>query len=319
MLKNLFKTTSALLEASKPRLSILIYHRILDDSDPMRPDATTVETFSWHMKMLRDHFNPLSLSEAVQRLQAGTLPPRAVCVSFDDGYADNLELALPVLQAHAIPATVFVATAYLDGGRMWNDTLLETVRSYDSASLSLPEWGLKELPLDSGESRFEAARAVIRAVKHLDFDERESFTQTFSKRATSLPSDLMLTTTQLQALANHPLISIGAHTHRHPILATLNDAQSREEILTSKDILEDKLGRSVSGFAYPNGRPEQDFNAWHPDLVAELGFDFAVTTKVGVGVQGSDTFQLPRFTPWDKSAQRFLLRMLRARQRIVLP
>ena len=110
------------------RLSILIYHRVLAKADPMRPGEPTVAEFESQMKWIRRYFTPLPLLEAAQKLAEGTLPSRAVCVTFDDGYADNEELAMPVLRRHGMPATVFVSTGSMNGGQMWNDTVIESIR-----------------------------------------------------------------------------------------------------------------------------------------------------------------------------------------------
>ena len=80
--------------------------------------------FEAQMRVVAENFVPLPLSEAVDRLMIGELPPRAACVTFDDGYIDNVELALPILQSHGLSATFFVATGYLDGGWMWNDKVI---------------------------------------------------------------------------------------------------------------------------------------------------------------------------------------------------
>ncbi|WP_163360867.1 polysaccharide deacetylase family protein, partial [Escherichia coli] len=77
---------------------------------------------------LRSWFNVLPLDEAAQRLKDGSLPARAAALSFDDGYADNHDIALPLLQKHGLPCSFFIATGFLDGGRMWNDTLIESIR-----------------------------------------------------------------------------------------------------------------------------------------------------------------------------------------------
>jgi hypothetical protein len=110
------------------KLSILIYHRVLPVPDPLFPTETTVESFDAQLGLLKSLFNVLPLPEAVARLKAGTLPARAASITFDDGYADNFTRALPILQKHGLHATFFIATAYLDGGRMFNDTVIESIR-----------------------------------------------------------------------------------------------------------------------------------------------------------------------------------------------
>src|SRR5687767_7700846 len=90
-------------------LLILIYHRVLAQRDPMLPSEPTADEFAAQIDLLKQNFNVLPLLEAGERLKKGSLPPRAVCITFDDGYANNLEIAEPILSARNCPATVFVA------------------------------------------------------------------------------------------------------------------------------------------------------------------------------------------------------------------
>ena len=110
------------------RLSVLIYHRVLAAPDLLRPWEPDRDRFRRQMELLASNFKVLNLGEAVQRLAEGRMPPRAACVTFDDGYADNAAIARPVLEELQLPATFFIATGYLDGGRMWNDTVIESLR-----------------------------------------------------------------------------------------------------------------------------------------------------------------------------------------------
>lgn len=98
------------------RLCVLNYHRILAQPDPLLDDEPTVDTFRWQMRLVARYFNVLSLPDAIARLAAGRLPPRAICITFDDGYRSIHDLAMPVLKEFGLPATVFVSTAYLDSG-----------------------------------------------------------------------------------------------------------------------------------------------------------------------------------------------------------
>ena len=122
MLHKLIQLTGALLGRNK--LSILIYHQVLAEADPMRPTEPTAAIFDWQMRLLRDYFTPLSLDQALDHLKHNTLPANAVCVTFDDGYVNNLSVAEPILAKYAIPATVYVATGFSHGSNMWNDRLM---------------------------------------------------------------------------------------------------------------------------------------------------------------------------------------------------
>src|SRR5215471_13800654 len=122
-------------------LTVLMYHRVLENPDPLT-GAVDARHFELQMRALREYFRVLPLTEAVDRLRARKLPSRAVSITFDDGYADNAVVALPILQAHSLHATFFVADGFLNGGRMFNDTVIEAVRRTPHSV----ELGLRGLP-----------------------------------------------------------------------------------------------------------------------------------------------------------------------------
>jgi peptidoglycan/xylan/chitin deacetylase (PgdA/CDA1 family) len=125
----------------------------------------------------------------------------------------------------------------------------------------------------------------------------------------SLPGDLMMTTRQVLQLRDAGM-QIGAHTRTHPILAGLDAPRASEEIGGGKSDLEAMLGERVALFAYPNGKPVKDYRPEHVRMVQAAGFDASVSTSVGVARVDTDRFQLPRFTPWDRTELRFGLRMV---------
>jgi peptidoglycan/xylan/chitin deacetylase (PgdA/CDA1 family) len=293
----------------KQRLSILIYHRVLPQFDPMRPNEPIIPEFDWQMRLLHNNFSPLPLVEAVERLRTGTLPDRAVCVTFDDGYADNELHALPILKKYSIPATVFVSTGFLNGGRMWNDTVIEAFRYFEGDRLDLRELNLGCYNLETSTQRLSAIDSVLRLIKHLDPDIRAALVEEIEKRVTALPNDLMLTNTQIQSLAREG-VSIGAHTVNHPILCSVSSEIARREMQDSKSYLEDLLQQEIEVFAYPNGKPGFDYQDEHREMVKEIGFKAAVSTHWGVSTDESDRFQLPRFTPWDRRELKFAIRLL---------
>ncbi len=293
----------------KQRFSILTYHRVLPASDFMRPGEPTVSDFEWQMELLSKHFNPLSLTDALSLLEYGELPDRAVCVTFDDGYANNEESALPVLKRFGIPATIFVATDFLNGGRMWNDTVIEALRSAEGEVFDLGSLGLGVYEIKNLEERRKAAGIIIREIKHWPPGKRLEAVNTIEAMVGSLPEDMMMSDDQVRHL-NECGIEIGAHTKSHPILSTLNLEQVKGEVVDSKACLEQILNSPVRYFAYPNGRPGIDYRIEHRDLVEILEFNAAVSTNWGVVSSLSDKWQLPRFTPWDKTPLRFMVRLL---------
>ena len=300
----------------EPVLSILIFHRVLDLKDPLLAGAITKEEFSRISGVLRKNFRCYPLREAVARLDART-PGHMVSITFDDGYADNLELALPVLRQFELPATIFVAARYLDGGIMWNDVVGEAISKTSKRSLEHDILGGSILPLADVEQRQRARKAAISALKYLPQGEREQLALDIARSLEVPPrSDLMLTSSQLRTLAADPLIEIGGHTFSHPILSCVDDATAAEEMGEGKRILEGIIGRPVVGFAYPNGQPGRDYLPDHASLARKSGFSYAVSTAPGAARSDTDRFQLPRFTPWRRNPLQFaasLLNMARNR------
>ncbi|MDI4631697.1 polysaccharide deacetylase family protein [Pelomonas sp. V22] len=298
----------------RARLSILIFHRVLDQPDPLFPGEIDRQAFDAICGWLRDWFQVLPLDEAMARLQRGDLPARAAAITFDDGYADNEAIALPILQKHGLPATFYIATAYLNGGRMWNDSVIESIRLCPEATLDLtgtPAAALGQLDLGSIEARRAAIGAVLSATKYLEPGERQEWAGALQQRShAQLPKNLMMSSEQVRALRRAGML-IGAHTMNHPILARLSEAEAETEIAEGRDALEQLIGEPVRHFAYPNGKPVQDYDAASVAIVKRLGFDSAVSTAWGAASAATDLHQVPRFSPWDRSRGKFGLRLLK--------
>lgn len=294
------------------RLSILIYHRVLREADPLQPNIPTARLFERHMRWLRCVFNILPLAEAVYRLQNGTLPSRAAAITFDDGYLDNYELALPILRRVGLPATFFIATGFLDGGLMWNDMVIESVRRCSSGRISLRTPDIEPLEISDDESKRAAISQLLPALKHLPLDERQSAAEELSRACGGAIASLMMTSSQVVEL-HRAGMEIGGHTVNHPILAVLNEEEARWEIEQGKRDLESLLQSPVSLFAYPNGRLGEDYGPEHRRIAAKAGFTAAMATTWGVAGPDTDRYQLPRFTPWDRNPLRYVARLQRLR------
>lgn len=297
------------------RLSVVLFHRVLSAPDPMFPDDIDRYRFEAICDWLVNWFNVMPLDEALQRALDGRLPERALAITFDDGYADNHDLALPILRARGLVATFFIASAFLDGGRMWNDTIIESVRRCTQPVLDLESLGLPNVgPIDlqTTEQRRGAANRLLGAVKYLPMVQREQLANRVATLAgASLPDDLMMTSAQLRTMAAAGM-QIGAHTVNHPILARLDDQEADTEINAGKRALEELLQQPMTMFAYPNGKPRQDYVARDVELARNAGFTAAVSTAYGAWrPPHADRFQIPRFTPWDTGRRRFGLRMAR--------
>ena len=294
----------------RARLSILIYHRVLDKPDLLTEDLCDTIFFETQIRFLSAYFNVLPLPEAIQRLKEGTLPSKAACITFDDGYADNAENALPILQKLGVPATFFIATGFVNGGMMWNDKIIELVRIAPGNTLNLDAIGLGRHTIDSLEKRRQTLTFLIQELKYRTLEERHVLIeQLFQLIPATLPDNLMMTADQIRQL-HRAGMEIGDHTVSHPILARTDDETVYAEIVDGKTKLEDIIQAPVRFFAYPNGKPRQDYLAKHVAMLREIGFEAAFATAWGAACCDRDLYQMPRFTPWDTDRTRFILRMV---------
>ena len=292
----------------KNKLSILIYHQVLAETDPMRPNEPTAAIFDWQMQLIRRYFTPLSLDEALMHLQQDTLPANAICVTFDDGYLNNLTIAQPILAKYQIPATVYVATAFSHGTNMWNDRLIHLFADANRTQLQL---GDEQLQLGDNVQRRNLAQQWLKKLKYLQPDERLStISEFYRQNNASEQSPLMMTPKQVKQLSDTG-VTIGAHTVNHPILKVLPADKQLAEMLQSKQQLESWTGRAVSHFAYPNGVEGVDFDNQTVEIAKQCGFVSAVVTNWGVSDQHTPVHKLKRFTPWDKSPLVFHLRLIK--------
>lgn len=297
--------------SSAARLCVVNYHRILARPDPLLDSEPDLAAFRWQMRVLAECFNVLPLRDAVTALREQRLPPRAVCITFDDGYRSVHDLALPVLREFGLPATVFVASGCIGERSMWNDRILEAVQTLPAGRLDLRELGLDAYALGSLAERRATLARLTEASKYLPPPARRGLVERLETLVgEGLAHGLMLTPAMVAQL-DRAGIEIGAHTISHPILTSLDDDSARVEIAEGKRQLEAIIGKPVRLFAYPNGKVGRDYDERHVAMVREAGFEAAFTTAVGAITQAQDRFQLPRSRPWDRSPFLFGLRLLR--------
>jgi len=285
----------------------LMYHGICpDDHDTEAWTLVRQSSFREQMRFLKDAFECISIDEALKRDGTGARRPAAV-VTFDDGYANNLEIALPVLVELAIPAAVYVTTHnVLERCLFWNDTILLAARK--SAVRRIDLQGIAD-PLGcysfdgAGEEWYESVAAIWEDVKRVDPNERDSIVERivarFRETKGSSPFQLEtegnvftpLTRAQVARLADDPLITIGAHSHAHDLLDRIPLVEAERSIGTSKQILQNLTGREVRHFSYPNG----NYNPAVIDALKRAGFVSSATTRNGYFMPGSSPYEISRY------------------------
>jgi len=304
----LFRRLFDALSINGPKLNVLIYHRVLAKPDPLRPWEIDAVGFEQHLRWISEVFNVIPLKDAVQALQKKQLPRRSLCITFDDGYLDNAEVALPLLKTYKMPATFFCTSAFIEGGMMWNDQVIEAIRHWPKNSISVPRLGITDLPLSSPSIRAVSAEKILNKLKYIEKNKRSNIAQQLLTKSQHEPAQQMMSAEQIHMLHKQQM-EIGGHTHNHPILANLDKQSAVEEIQHNKRILEDIIGEKITSFAYPNGKPGKDFLPEHSEIISEAGYKIALSTSPGVSTSNMNQLQLPRFTPWDKTKEKFLLRL----------
>jgi len=298
--------------AARRQLLILTYHRVLPEPDPLLPSEPTGEQFREQLEILLRSCTILPLADALERVGNGTLPRAAVSITFDDGYRNNYSVALPALRDYGLAATFFVATRYVNGGLMWNDRIIESIRACKAGELDMTDVGLGKHELRSDEQRIRAMSRLLSQVKYLAPPDRAAAIDAVTMRtATELPERFMLTSDEIRALRAAGM-TIGAHTVNHPILAKLSEREAKEEIEASKRDLETILGERVTLFAYPNGKPGADYSPENVESVRGAGFAAAFTTAPGSVTRVTRMLELPRVAIWRSTPLRTQVNLLRA-------
>ena len=268
--------------------AILMFHHVRPArTDPFQPNALLEITPDFLDRTLalvsRLGFDTVSLDAIPDRLtRPGSKP--FVALTFDDGYRDNVEFALPILKRHGTPWTMFATTDYPSGtGRLWWIELEEAVRRLDR--LRLDNNGVvQELPAESAKEKHAAFAAAYRELRGGPEPRLREVIAGWCREA-GIDSDalvrrLCLGWDDIRALSREPAVTIGAHTLSHPMLAKHDDETARREILESRAIIADRIGRPVRHFAYPVGDPgsagPREFR-----IAQEAGFTTAVTTRPG--------------------------------------
>jgi peptidoglycan/xylan/chitin deacetylase (PgdA/CDA1 family) len=258
-------------------LRILTYHRFGDR-----------QAIAQQCAHIREHYTPVSLTQTAGWLQnGGGWPDNALVVTVDDGYRDFYQVAYPVLREYGIPATVFLVSEFLDR-RLW-------------LWVDRVQWAYLHSPTIGGtpEERRAAARAAIEAAKMMPNEDRLAWLD-------QLPTELRVTIPDEAPPEYEPMtwdevheaakggVEFGAHTRTHPILSTLpGEKDMSAEIAGSKRILEERLGRPVEHFCYPNGKPH-DFTDGVIRVVRDAGFRTATTMVPGLISETTDAMSLGR-------------------------
>lgn len=336
-LGRLKQTTRRIRNRFAPGTVILLYHRIVDlPLDPQLLCVTPLH-FAEHLEVLRQHAPSISLQGLAQSLESRTAPRQRAAVTFDDGAADNLHNAKPILARYDVPATVFVSTGYVESGlEFWWDELerlllepgelperlsirlngtthdwqLEPTTAYQKVSAANQNWNVLEKTAPTARHRlYQSLCDMLRPISTKQRREVILEIQEWSGRGSQArTTHQALTPDEIRRLADGELVEIGAHTVTHPVLSAIPATQQKDEIRQSKSELENILGRPVVSFAYPYGT-RSDYTNETVAIVREAGFAYACSNFTGVVQPRTDMFQLPRFVVRDWDGDEFERRL----------
>jgi peptidoglycan/xylan/chitin deacetylase (PgdA/CDA1 family) len=264
-----------------------------------------VEVFRSVCALLAAEYHVISMSDFLEaQSKKLSLPANSVVLTFDDGFESNFKLAYPILQQFNLPATIFVATAFLDGADMlWFQRIDLALGRTRQESLS---WKINgrtlHLRLRTRQERQNTLVELIPELKLLpdadllgEVNRLERALGVDPPRLADLPAPMRPLT---WALANEMiaggLIEIGGHTHTHPILSRCESFSMQAEITTCRDRIRAETDVEPVSFAYPNGG-EGDYTGETVRMVKAAGFKSACTTICGRVDEESSLFQLPRY------------------------
>jgi peptidoglycan/xylan/chitin deacetylase (PgdA/CDA1 family) len=293
---------------------ILCYHRVAEDVEDPFHLCVHPNNFAAHLEEITRWREPSTLSS----LSLSSRRPRVV-VTFDDGYSDNLDAALPIAEAKGVPITVFVTSGMLGNpSGFWWDRLGALLRARPNGTSEFSaEIGGRSVKIPIGAGDLESDLGTVRRhllplpVKEIE-RVLDGVSQQWSVASTSPPDALPLTRDGLRQLAAAELVTIGAHTVDHVRLRERSSEEQLQTIASSKQELERLLDRRVCHFAYPFGRGD-DFDDETVDAVRLADFETACTTLPGNASPSTDRYRLPRRLVMNWGRARFRAQLQRWR------
>jgi len=294
LLKTLYKTGAfaPFRWTKRDKVLILTYHRFGTGDDRWKISA---QAFEAHLEYLGRYHRIISLDDAIEYLKEGKTPPaNSTVITIDDGYADAYEIAFPVLKKFGFPGTVYAVTDFLDQKIwMWTDAMRFLLQATDATNLEIDP-GLT-VPLTGEIGRIETANRINARLKQLpETVKKERLRQFASDLRVELPvlppiGYSAMTWEQAREM-DRSGVKLESHTVSHPILTNVERDSMEFELRVSKSRMEERLGRPVKHFCYPNGTLDKVVS----DAAMLAGYESAVTTAYGFNEAGVDRFLLNR-------------------------
>jgi peptidoglycan/xylan/chitin deacetylase (PgdA/CDA1 family) len=272
------------------------------EMEPVSPPCwhvLDVSLFRRELAYVSRYFHVLPLQEALERIDAGTLPDHSAALTFDDGTRNIAGHAAPVLRELNLPAAIFLTTGPMGTGQaLWPDRLWLAFARTEATEADLTSLGLGKRSLHSAAHRGEAYAAAVGRLKDLPDEERTSFLELFLMTLGGADDNdagpfQLLSWDEARGIALDGRLTLYPHTVTHPVLSKCSDEKVEKEVVESCAAVERETGRAPIIFAYPNGR-SQDFDERVKAVLRRCGIRWAVSTIEGFADAYSDPLALPR-------------------------
>ena len=300
---------------------VLMYHRIAEPASDVWEIAVSPQNFELHLQVLKQVGNIVSLDELSHRIKTKTLRRNSIAITFDDGYPDNLEVAMPLLEKYKVPATFFITSGNIDTpNEFWwdeleqlvlfteqlprnislkiGDTTLETNLGDEMRLSAVDEqkhrdWKACTEPPPTGRAiLFYKIWESLKPLPHrLQQQHMEQVRALAKSAALTRPGYRTMSRQELQALARSKQVTIAAHTVTHPALAYHSSDYQQKEILANKETLQEVIAKKIDLLSYPFG----NFNDHTIDIVSKAGFTAAFSTEEVCAQNNVRPYKLGRF------------------------
>lgn len=293
----------------KQNAAVLIYHRIVDGNsgDFLYKSPSVhhdINDFQKEIAFLSRWFKIISMDELLDCLNNGKkFESPSIAIAFDDGYRDNYTLAYPVLKRYGLPATIYLTTGLIGTDKMtWPDEIEYALIKTSLKYFKFPKlFGGEVVDISSLERKKTANVRIAEALKKVGNTEKLRLIEELfrilnvDKNSGNNNERRMLSWDEIEEMSKNN-ISFGAHTVSHPILTQIHLEDAKEEISSSKKMIEDKIGLKVRHFAPPNGRT-WDFSEELKAFCRDIGFETVATAEYGYVSGDSDPYFIRRFMP----------------------
>jgi len=260
---------------NRNRITVLTYHRTIDE--PWYEDSLSVKLFEKQIKFLAKHSNVLSVEDifGFKHSIGGTL------ITFDDGYIDNVDVALPILQKYGVKACFFLTSTGIEEGVLWVDKIIQIIKCCSESSIKIKIGSEFVFDVSKDVNKHVVINKIISLLKYETLHYRELIIGELQRKyGPKAYKRVLLDKNNVKQLIDAGM-EIGGHTRAHPILIQETEALAKKEIELNKAYLESEFDLSLRFFAYPNGKIGKDYDKRHIEMVKNCGYKFAFSTDFG--------------------------------------